>query len=73
MKNYKVLNPINYGERQERGSIVSMSEEVARAFDSNDIQEIETIAPESAPVTTGENVEDEVVVQPAKRAKPKKK
>lgn len=71
-KPYKVLNPIAYGERRERGEIVYMSDEEARAFGD------EYVASADEPVTTGEpeqsgKVESEEAVQPRKTRKARKK
>lgn len=37
MKKYKVLNPISFGGRIERGTIINLSDFDAQRFDKNDV------------------------------------
>lgn len=40
MKQYKVLKPIGYGGRKEKGEILSLPEEVAKAIGSEFLEEV---------------------------------
>jgi len=65
-KNYKVLKPIAWGGRREIGEILQLSDEEARNLGD------EYVALDSAPVTTGEKVEEKVAVKPKRTLKAKK-
>lgn len=69
MKKYKVLNPISFGGRHERGSIITISDHDAKRFDDKDIElyieeEIVDATDESTPEVEEVKTPEEVVNTP---------
>lgn len=59
-KQYKLLHPcVVHGDRKERGEVVRLTEDQARAFDKNDIEPVVTEDAEVQPeVETGDGAEN---------------
>jgi hypothetical protein len=72
MSKYIVLRPISlFGERKERGEIIELTDEQAKAFSGEEVKLYDGYSspPDSEPVTTGEKVEEKEAVKPRKRIK----